>query len=204
MHKILSKIKKKIDPNLIIAIGVLIASFSALFVYIKQANIMSKQTEILLEQTKANSWPRLSVDTDINWLDQKLESLRIKVHNKGTGPAIIEGVKVSYNGEHTQNWSDLLSKTQLPDSISNSMSNSSIYNSVLSANENFYWVQFKNDPELAKWMYDKRSKITIEICYKSVFDDYWLLTISGENGFNTTQKLDTKQCPILAHEMFKT
>ncbi len=39
---------KKIDPNLLIALGVLIASFSALFVYMKQASIMSKQTEILL------------------------------------------------------------------------------------------------------------------------------------------------------------
>ena len=42
---------KKIDANLIVAIGVLIASFGALFVYMRQASIMTEQTKILLGDT---------------------------------------------------------------------------------------------------------------------------------------------------------
>ena len=60
---------KKIDPNLVIAVGVLISSFAALFVYVRQARIMSEQsnilleqTSILLEQTKASTWPHLSIE----------------------------------------------------------------------------------------------------------------------------------------------
>ena len=169
----------------------------------KQASIMSQQTEILMEQTKANAWPRLTVNTHLNWGNKKLEFLKVQIHNKGTGPALIEGVRVSYKGSHTSDWLDLFAKTKLPDSISGAISNRSVYNSVLSANENFYWVQLINNPELTNWIYDRRDKITIEICYKSVFDDYWLLTID-ENGYNSTQKLDTKKSPIPQDEMFKS
>ncbi|MBG6133026.1 hypothetical protein IWQ47_004262 [Aquimarina sp. EL_43] len=195
--------KKKIDPNLIIAIGVLIASFSALFVYMRQASIMSDQTEILLEQTKANAWPRLSIETDLNWIDKKLESLKIKIHNKGTGPALVEGVRVTYDGIYTRSWGDLFDKINVPDSISTSISNKIIYNAVLSANENYYWLRLIHDPNLARWLYNHREKITIEICYRSVFEDYWLLTVD-KNGYNTTKKLDTPECPIPSGEMFKS
>ena len=63
--------KKKIDPQLLIAIGVLIASFSALFVSIRQASIMNEQTNILLKQTKSNSWPYLNINLQVannKWL----------------------------------------------------------------------------------------------------------------------------------------
>ncbi|WP_109435689.1 hypothetical protein [Aquimarina sp. AU119] len=196
--------KKKIDPNLLIAIGVLIASFSALFVYMRQASIMSRQTEILLEQTKANAWPRLSVNAHLNWSDKKLETLQVKIHNKGTGPAIIEGVRVLYDGKYVTHWQDLFLKTKIPDSISKSISNKSVNNSVMSANENFYWVQFINDPNLASWMYKNRQKITIEICYKSVFNDYWLLRKEGFDNDTIIQKLGTQECTIPSNEVFKT
>ncbi|WP_025666907.1 hypothetical protein [Aquimarina megaterium] len=195
--------KKKIDPNLIIAIGVLIASFSALFVYMRQASIMSDQTEILLEQTKANAWPRLSIETDLNWIDKKLESLKIKIHNKGTGPALVEGVRVTYDSVYTSSWGDLFDKINVPDSISTSISNKTVYNTVLSANENYYWLRLIHDPNLARWLYNHREKITIEVCYRSVFKDYWLLTVD-KNGYNTTRKLDIPECSLPSDEMFKS
>lgn len=195
--------KKKIDPNLIIAIGVLIASFSALFVYMRQASIMSDQTEILLEQTKANAWPRLSIETDLNWIDKKLESLKIKIHNKGTGPALVEGVRVTYDSVYTRSWGDLFDKINVPDSISTSISNKTVYNTVLSANENYYWLRLIHDPNLARWLYNHREKITIEVCYRSVFKDYWLLTVD-KNGYNTTKKLDIHECSLPSDEMFKS
>jgi protein-disulfide isomerase-like protein with CxxC motif len=74
---------KRIDPNLAIAIGVLIASFSALFVYIKQASIMSEQTRILLEQTKVSSFPHLIISMDQSYNKNGIIGLGIHVTNKG-------------------------------------------------------------------------------------------------------------------------
>ncbi|TPN86118.1 hypothetical protein [Aquimarina algicola] len=196
------KKKKKIDPNLLIAIGVLIASFSALFVYIKQANIMSKQTDILLEQTKANAWPRLDVGIDRGYDNDTLYSLNIQMNNKGIGPAIIEAVRVTYKNEPAKDWWDLFVKTKLPDSIDNGIANVDVYNSVVSANENFYWLELKENPYLASWVFDKRKDIKIEVCYKSVFDDYWLLT-NKELVSTTIEKLETNENPIPKSERFR-
>ncbi|GAA4273893.1 hypothetical protein U6A24_01865 [Aquimarina gracilis] len=195
--------KRKIDPNLLIAIGVLIASFSALFVYIKQANIMSKQTDILLEQTKANAWPRLDVGLNIGFdRDDSPLFLNIEIHNKGTGPAIIEGVRVLYEDQHTIDWWDLFKKSKLPDSIDDGIANRDIYNSVVSANEEFYWAQLQEDRNLAAWVFERKDKINIEICYKSVFDDYWLLT-KRLGGDTKIEKLETKASPIPKNQEFK-
>jgi hypothetical protein len=196
--------KKKFDSQMLLAIAVLIISGGALIVSMRQASIMNKQTDILLEQTKSNAWPRLSVGLDQSKSDETLEYLKIPIHNKGTGPAIIEGVRVTYDGQITKDWSDLFNKAKVPDSISKGISNKGIYNSVISANESFYWVRLTNDPRLRLWIYERKEKITIEICYKSVFNDYWLLSKEVLNGTTLIQKLDTPECPILPDEMFKS
>ena len=54
--------KRKIDPQLLIAIGVMLISLSALVVSIRQSSIMNKQTEVLLQQTKSSAWPHLEVE----------------------------------------------------------------------------------------------------------------------------------------------
>ncbi|EZH74334.1 hypothetical protein ATO12_11220 [Aquimarina atlantica] len=189
---------------MLLAIAVLIISGAALIVSMRQASIMNKQTDILLEQTKSSAWPRLSVGFDQSWSDKTLEYLKIPVHNKGTGPAIIEGVRITYNGEVTKDWWDLFRKVKVPDSINTGISNRGIYNSVISANESFYWMQLENDPRLRHWVYEKKEKITIEICYKSVFNDYWLFRKEGLNGTTVIQKLDTPECPLPSDEMFKS
>ena len=51
---------RKIDPQLIISIGIMLISLGAVYVSFRQATIMNKQTDILLQQTKANAWPSLS------------------------------------------------------------------------------------------------------------------------------------------------
>ncbi|WP_109851418.1 hypothetical protein [Aquimarina sp. AU58] len=196
--------KKKFDSQMLLAIAVLIISGAALIVSMRQASIMNKQTDILLEQTKSNAWPRLSVGFDQSWSDKTLQYLKIPIHNKGTGPAIIEGVRITYNGKVVKDWWDLFSKAKVPDSISTGISNRGIYNSVISANESFYWMQLVHDLRLRHWMYERKEKITIEICYKSVFNDYWILHKEGLNGTTSIQKLDTSKCPLPPEEMFKS
>lgn len=200
----MSKAKNKFDSQMIIAIGVLIISIAAVIVSMRQASIMNKQTEILLEQTKANAWPRLSIDLHQSRPDGKLKYLKIAIHNKGTGPAIIEGVRITYDGKPTKNWWDLFDKAKVPDSVKTGISNKGIYNSVLSANENFFWVQLTGDPLLRNWIYERKENIIIEICYKSVFNDYWLFRKKGLTGIMEIQKLEKSECSIPSNELFKS
>lgn len=107
---------------MILAIGVLIASFAA-FVSMRQASIMNEQTAILLQQTKANVWPYLYLNLDRGYDQGGISNYRITITNKGTGPAIIERVKVSYAGEAVENWNSLYEKAAVPDSVFRGHSN---------------------------------------------------------------------------------
>lgn len=100
---------RKIDPQLILSLGVLLISFAAVYVSMRQANIMNRQTEILLEQTKASAWPSLSLSLRRGFVESKIDEYRISVTNKGTGPAIIKGVKVAYNGQSVKKWGNFIS-----------------------------------------------------------------------------------------------
>jgi len=46
-----------LNPQLVVAVAVVIISLCALFVSFMQARIMNKQYEIMQEQTKAAVWP---------------------------------------------------------------------------------------------------------------------------------------------------
>ncbi len=179
--------KKRIDSNLLIALGVLICSFLGLLIYLQQARIMREQTDLLLQQTKASAWPNLQVGLSLfNTSKKSTDSLKIVVANKGIGPAIIERVKVTYDGQIVKNWWDLFDKAKVPDSVSTGISNRNINKSVISANEKFFWLQLNNDQDLTNWIYTRTEKIKIEIYYKSVFGDYWLLTKDGIQNTSET------------------
>lgn len=82
----------------------MVSSFSALFIYIKQADIMREQTKGLLEQTKANAWPNLKISLSRNTSKNGIEKYRLSLLNRGIGPAIIEGVVFKYKDKVFRNW----------------------------------------------------------------------------------------------------
>ncbi len=49
-----------------------------------------------------------------------------------------------------------------------------------------------------------KEKITIEICYKSAFNDYWLLCKEALNDTTVIQKLDNPEYPLPSDEMFNS
>ncbi|MDY8135021.1 hypothetical protein [Aquimarina sp. 2201CG5-10] len=176
--------KKSIDPNLLIAVGVLIASFSALFVYMRQASIMSEQTEILLKQTKANSWPHLDLSFSYN-NPKEIEYKRfsLSVVNKGIGPAIIQNVTISYNDMNIKNWNELYTELKIPDSVLQSgHAYSSVSNKVVSPNESIQFVDWSGNKELMRILRKNAGKIKVSICYKSVFDEFWKVERTGFDG----------------------
>ncbi|MDH7446052.1 hypothetical protein [Aquimarina sp. 2201CG14-23] len=177
--------KKQIDPNLLIAIGVLIASFAALFVYMRQAAIMSEQTEILLQQTKANSWPYLDLSYSYNssGKNDSNKKYSLSVVNKGTGPAIIQNVSISYNNKLVRNWKEFHATLNIPDSILKiGYIKSSISNKVISPNENITFINWSGNSELVDIIRKNAGKIKVSICYKSVFNEFWNLERIGFDG----------------------
>ncbi len=195
--------KYKIDPNLLIAAGVLLSSFSALFVYIQQASIMREQTELLLEQTKANAWPYLTLAMSQNHSKQGLESYILYLSNKGTGPVIIEGAIITYQEKSIQKWNDLYDLIDVPDTINRGYTNSILYEQIIQPGEEFMLVNWNDRKELMRYIYDRSEDITIEVCYRSVYNDRWHVK---RTGFRTNLEKNIREevevCNFIENALF--
>lgn len=196
--------KPKIDPNLIIAVGVLIASFSALFVYMRQAAIMSEQTAILMQQTKASAWPRpaLSVNRAYD-TEGKVTQLSIHITNKGTGPAIIEGAMIKVGDRPVKDWQEFHEVIGVPDSVKINFSYSSIYGNIITPNEEFRLIDWSFNDPLMEYIQSKADKISISICYRSVFDEFWILEREGFKNFTKNNVNVSENCSFSADQLFQ-
>lgn len=175
----------------LLAVGV---SMAALFVSMYQSAIMREQTELLIQQTKAQAWPHLDLELyrGFSWITEEgrtIDEFKITVQNKGTGPAIIEGLKISYNDTLVQNWEALFALMGVPDSIPLVLNNTRLHNRVIASNEEIRLIDFARNTELRKWVFKHSDKLNVQVCYRSVFDEYWT---SERNGFQTNQEFTTK------------
>ena len=211
----MTKKKKKIDINIMIAIGVLLASIGTLIVSSRQSNIMHEQTSILfeqtnvlLEQTKTNTWPHLTIGL---WKGSdeygKLTTYKFFVDNKGVGPAIIEKVRISYDGSYASSWDEFYEIIQVPDSIHISHSNQNIHNRVLASNETLNLIDWSTDKgfqtPLSDYIHPRADKIKIEICYKSIHGETWSVTRSGfQSDLESNDRTDRAHCNYNNEKMF--
>lgn len=199
---------KKFDSQTLLALGVLAVSFIALFISVRQTSIMSEQTRLLVEQNKGNAWPHLEMGLSRGYIGNEEEGYRINlfkinITNKGTGPAIVEAVRVLYDGQASRNWDDFYQKAVLPDSIAGGHSNSTVMNKVIAANEEVTMLNLSNNGELMQYIYDRGEQFVLEICYRSVYDDHWLVR---REGFHTNlEQIQTTRvdgCQVKAEELF--
>lgn len=200
--------KRKIDPQLLLSIGVLLISMAAVYVSIRQADIMNKQTEILIEQTKANAWPSLELGLQRSFsLNENnvyiIDAYRIGLVNKGTGPAIIKGVKVTVDGQPAKNWGQVYKLMKIPSNIESTHSNSNVSHQILSAGEIKSILNLALNPPLMEWFYQNGDKVSIEICYQSVFKDSYLVKRMGfKSNIERVFIEETNGCDFEEEELF--
>ncbi|MFD2587201.1 hypothetical protein ACFSQJ_09685 [Croceitalea marina] len=191
------KLKLKFEPNLVIAIGVLIASFGALIVSMRQASIMNEQTKILIEQSKSNAWPSLSIEMSRGVRSDGLTKFNFQISNRGTGPAIIDKTVISYDGKSFENWNEFYKLLNVPDSIPLGHGNDILFNRIISPNENFNLIDWSVNKKLMQFIYDRADKISVKICYKSVYGDFWIVKRNGlQNNLEKNVNEKTDSCSL--------
>jgi hypothetical protein len=155
---------KSLRPDFVIAILAVIIGVCTMFVYIYQANLMSKQM-------RASSWPYLETGylTGTN-------GFFINVTNKGAGPAIVKDAhyvvdNIRY-GDSKQSVDSIAFLLTGNRNLLNGYSN--IHRKVLSPGETVTLIEV-TDTVSMKLLNDALPKhqIVIEICYCSVYDECW-------------------------------
>lgn len=172
----------------------LIASFGALFVYMRQASIMTEQTKILLEQTKANTWPHLSFGLNRTFDERRLSEFKISISNKGVGPAIVNYTELSYKDKPVKTWKVYFESIDLEKGTAVTYTNQSMFEQVIAANDHVEFMQF-NDSSLIKMVYPSFEHLSIEVCYNSLHGDNWILKRKGfQTGLESSTREKVNSC----------
>jgi hypothetical protein len=152
---------KRNKPELIVALIAVFISFSTMFVYLYQSNLMKTQQ-------KMSVWPHITFGP--SWGDDQLV---LNLINKGVGPAIIKKVSIEINSNQINGINEIMNF--VPDTLQSDYSYSSIWpGQVIMAAENIKLFQV-NNPKTIKYILElmKEEKIRIEICYCSIYNDCW-------------------------------
>lgn len=134
----------------------------------------------------ASVWPSLLFSTS-NATTDGTPQIGIDLLNRGTGPARVRWLEMSYGDALLVDWRDLLRRCclQQPAQIDQVQGfTSGVQNRVLGADE---WVQMLQLPRAgvpeAVWdaLDRERSKVRMRACYCSVLDDCWIFDSARED-----------------------
>ncbi len=139
---------------------------------------MSNQQEIMAEQQKTSVWPYVYVDTKLN-LNLTEYSISCTIENKGIGPALVENLKLIFDGNEYTSYQDFALALEEKGIVSSANMNFKISGKgkkVLKPSERqeVFKLQSMNldTAQLAAF-----ASIRLQLCYCSVYGDCW-----RENG----------------------
>jgi len=186
--KIISFNEATANPQMIIALALTIISVCALMVSVFQArvmqnqvNLMGEQSEVMRNQAKASVWPYLQIGVNKDLEKGEVKHYSLYISNQGTGPAIVKGVKVSSNGHVLKYWRELFDLLDPKGLLSHGIAQSNFNGKVIRAGEEVKILDLSNNLPLANVFFENADKIQIELCYRSVFEEYWSTKNPGVN-----------------------
>ncbi len=140
-----------------------------------QTRLMQAQTELMQKQSRASVWPYIQIGKNEDSNHPGHESFTWRVDNNGVGPAKIESVQVMLDGKPYRNWFELF-VALAPDQQFHGQT-SSLGGLVLPPNlnrETTIEMVKPDTPERAKVFIAAQERMTIEVCYCSVYDECWI------------------------------
>ena len=183
--------------SLLVSICALGTSLMQAFIMKDQFQVMVEQQKLMVEQYKASTWARIELGANVMVGEKNL--IQLFVRNAGTGPALIEAIRITYDGKPYMRWNEIFK--QLGIKSYTTMSSYQLRQKTLIAGENISFFK-TDDTNLVLALVGNIDKFKIEVCYKSVYGAFFLH--SGTNK-NNAYELDTKEVknnPIPENEGF--
>ena len=160
-----------------LAIGILLVSVSSLVVAIVHSRTLERMADANVKLVQASSWPYLAYSTGNENGGQR--AINMSVENNGVGPAKVESFVVTWNKVPQRNALVFLkSCCGYEHKFGDGLLYSVVQGEVLRAGVRLNFLYFpRNAQTTAAW--DKlnsdrvSSKLDVNICYCSVFDECW-------------------------------
>jgi hypothetical protein len=170
------------------------------------------EADAVRKQLYASVWPRIETGSD-RWSRQAVERreefaglegplFRFTVLNSGIGPARVQSVRLRVDGKAQQTWAQALEAITGRTGIS--FGSSTIGRRVIRAGDLVNAMTLLGEPaQILSDAFadpeDARTRVVIEICYCSVFDECWIT--ADESSSSEPQPVD--QCPDFGDEQFR-
>lgn len=149
------------------------------------------QADATQKMQVASVWPRVTYN-NANVSDGDRSKITLSLVNKGVGPAIIGGLRVEYNGKAYADPRSLLDACCGAAGARLALGLSNVDGEVLRPGEEMMVTELnrrKTPADVYERFNRERSKLSVSVCYCSVFGDCWVDDDSGRTP------RPARQCP---------
>lgn len=147
------------NPEMIVALAAVVLSVFTVLVGAYSATIDRAYA-------RASVWPRLEMGQ--SYLQ---DSYGYFVSNRGTGPALIQHVRLAVADQPKADWAAVLDAFGVAEQ--RSYSQSQIDGRTLSAGQEIQVFQTRDRALMARLVSDQAPPMTVEICYCSIYQQCW-------------------------------
>lgn len=169
-------IRISITQTVLALVGIFLGSV-ALYAALNESDAVRKQLQ-------ASVWPHVEITRFYNGVGGA-ERVDYIVTNSGIGPARIVSVKVRFDGVEQQSWREIVRR--LTERSEVGISNDDIAATVIPAGRQVVMMSVTEEfggLEATRGLRDAydQQRLTIEICYCSVFDECWVRMADAHNA----------------------
>ena len=165
------------EPETFIAVAALVVSVTAVVVGIYEAALQRRHDV-------AEVWPHLELST---WLNDTIATFRID--NTGLGPALVKSVEVRIDGKPQRNWGEAL-RTLYGHEPPPHSSATTVEHALRPGDQSVLVSIPVRGLSTDFWSWAGR--MSVRVCYKSVFDQYWIVT---DTLGKADRWMDAGRCP---------
>jgi hypothetical protein len=184
--------------DIILALSAMFVSVVSLFLAIGHGRTMERMAEANARMVEANSWPFVAFETH-NVDEQGRADVRLVLRNQGIGPARIQTLEMWYDKRPIASPLDLIKACCETTPAEQTGVNKTIWSTGLSApsilragdHSDFFSAPLgKDNKDLWAKFNVERDKVTVRLCYCSVFDECWI------GSGVTTEARSVGSCPV--------
>lgn len=150
--------KKRISPEMITAI-------SAVFIGVCAIGVSLYETSLIRQAQKGSVWPALGGGYSYNQ-----DGFSYLLENSGVGPAIIEYIILSVDDEPVDTWSQFFEKLDVD--VTNYLVTQA--SGRIISPQSTVDILFIPPSKIIDQIADQQSRVKVEVCYCSVYDDCWI------------------------------
>jgi hypothetical protein len=167
--------------DIVLALSAMFVSVISLIVAVAHGRTMERMADANARMVQANSWPFLQFETH-NVDEHGDADIRVVISNNGIGPARIETFELWWDGKSMSSWQALIEaccettpaeRSQLH---GNMVAIGNLAPSILRAGDHTNFFAMPRSPhnqDLWSKLNVESNKITVRVCYCSVFDECW-------------------------------